>query len=428
MQSMNFNLLMLSWTSAYLCEEVYQALLCCSGVKGFFAFKESLTAGYPAHSIYLTVCEDPSSGNALPLVDLVEQGKPPCLAGRIVGYRAVWDTWYGPQEDDDLDELPTDDDRLFLDYFGVPQKEPLHLQVYTNLKTLPAGFMSKCPQLTTINLSGVCCLENLPLDFLQDAENLRELDLTFMANVVTPAENEPAHLSDAASLFMQPQSGFLYGCKCLRILDLSPLSNIRFLPEGFLCYCSGLETINLAPLCDTHVSSWFLFGCERITSLDVSPLSRFIPSTLPIGFLEGLAAVEGIDMTPLTNVKWLPDNFLFGNTSMRTLQLPPNLEMTHVGLNFLSGCASLTSVDLRPLRGVRFVECKFLYGCESLTHVDLSPLSEVRDFPSVFLAGCKALTEVDISSWLHLYRYPEGLRVPQGCVVKLPPQIRSSVA
>eukprot|EP00658_Telonema_sp_P-2_P060440 TRINITY_DN49353_c0_g1_i1.p1 TRINITY_DN49353_c0_g1~~TRINITY_DN49353_c0_g1_i1.p1 ORF type:complete len:129 (-),score=4.15 TRINITY_DN49353_c0_g1_i1:204-590(-) len=65
------------------------------------------------------------------------------------------------------------------------------------------------------------------------------------------------------------EGAFLPGCTGLTSIDLSPLSNLERLPEGFLNDCSGLKRIDLSPLSAKlrHIPYAFLSGCTGLESI-----------------------------------------------------------------------------------------------------------------------------------------------------------------
>ena len=67
--------------------------------------------------------------------------------------------------------------------------------------------------------------------------------------------------------------GFLWGCKGLTKVDLSPIGNVKKVGNHSLTSCYSLTRIDLAPLdAIDAIPDGFLHGCRGLTEVDLSPL------------------------------------------------------------------------------------------------------------------------------------------------------------
>ena len=107
----------------------------------------------------------------------------------------------------------------------------------------------------------------------------------------------------------------------------------------------------------------------RLTSVDLSRMSNV--KGIDNGFLQGNERLTTIDFTPLTNVMSLGKFFLRNCISLTSLNLNAFSQLTIVQEGFLSGCAGLKELDLSPLSNVVEVHGHFLEGCTGLTALDL---------------------------------------------------------
>lgn len=397
---MKLNLYMLSWMVALLPTK-HQAILCCTGATGYTSFKETVSSSvFPARTIHLVDIGDPA---------LQTEGAQDDFTQSIQLCRVV-----------SLTRISTEPDHGFVQGDGIPNgRSDLHLRVLSNSPFLPNGFLSENDDLVTVDLTGLRFLKEMP-DLLCGCPKLRSISLEALRHV---DPEEPADGGEGASRNMGWVC-FLYGCRGLTSVDLTPLSHIRRVPEGFLTGCCGLREIDLTPLSQIlAVGCDFLFGCHGLRAIDLSPVSHV--TILEEGFLSQCASLVELDMRPLVNVKDLPRYFLVACRELTTLHLPPNLKMTYVACAFLEQCSKLLHLDLSPLRGVGGVGHSFLSECETLTHLDLRPLCEVTRLPRGFLKSMR-LKEIDLSSWFLLEGLPAGFcdGLPGDCVVKLPSHLR----
>ena len=193
---------------------------------------------------------------------------------------------------------------------------------------------------------------------------------------LTPERLEKVEDPKVACLLLQAEvatvipDGFLSQTSFTR-LDLSAVSFVTQIGDGFLEDCTSLTSIDLSGLSNvTRIGSSFLARCESLISIDLSGLSNV--TRIGQHFLCNCEALTNLDLTPLNNVKKIENRFL-------------------------CGCKSLTSLDLTPLNSVTVIDDCFLFGFKAVTSLDVSPLNKVKKVGSFFAADCTSLTSIYLS-------------------------------
>lgn len=139
--------------------------------------------------------------------------------------------------------------------------------------------------------------------------------------------------------------GFLLGCHDLRSVDLSPLSHVASIGDGFLLGCHGLGSINLSPLSHvTRIPNGFLFGCYGLRFVDFYHLSHV--TTIGEYFLFGCYVLRSIDLSPLSHVKNIGIGFLSNCLNLRLIDFSGLINVTTIGDGFLSDCSKLERITL----------------------------------------------------------------------------------
>ena len=242
----------------------------------------------------------------------------------------------------------------------------------------------------------------IPNKFFSGAAFVR-LDLSAVSGIASIGEG---FLQDCTSLEVLDISGltsvtsvgtyFLHGCKALKELDLTPLSNITAIKEAFLGWCTSLKQLDLSPFVRvTAIDDYFLQSCTALEELNLSGLLNV--RVINNQFLFQCSSLTELDLSPLSRVTVIQDWFLYECTSLTQLDLSPFSGVTSVGACFLAFCRSLKELDLTPLSNITAIKGSFLFGCTSLTQLDLSPFSGVTSVDTHFLALCKSLKELDLT-------------------------------
>ena len=180
-------------------------------------------------------------------------------------------------------------------------------------------------------------------------------------------------------------------------LDLSAVSGITSIGEGFLRDCTSLEVLDISGWTSvTSIGIGFLRGCTSLKEVDLTALSRV--TVIQDEFLVSCHSLTQLDLSPFRGVTSVGSNFLSSCISLRELDLSPLNNVTVIAIGFLYKCTSLTKLDLSPFRRVTIIEHNFLEGCISLAQLDLSGLSSVTTIENSFLFGCFVLVTLDVTS------------------------------
>ena len=247
----------------------------------------------------------------------------------------------------------------------------------------------------------------IPKKFLSGATFV-SLDLSAVSGIASIGEG---FLQDCTSLEVLDISGFtsvtsvgtyfLHGCKALKELDLTPLSNITAIKEAFLGWCTSLKQLDLSPFVRvTAIDEYFLQSCTALEELNLSGLLNV--RVIKDQFLYNCSSLTELDLSPLSRVTVIPSTFLWECTSLTQLDLSPFSAVTSVGACFLAYCRSLKELDLTPLCNITAIKGSFLCGCTSLKQLDLSPFVRVTAIDFYFLERCKALEELNLSGLLNV--------------------------
>ena len=141
----------------------------------------------------------------------------------------------------------------------------------------------------------------------------------------------------------------------------------------------------------TAILHTFMARCPSLTQLDLTPLSNI--TTIGDGFLTH-SGLQYLDLASFSKLTTVGDNFLLKCSSLISinLQLPV---LSTIGKSFMANCSKLISVDFAHLGAVKSIGAAFMAYCLSLSApIDLSPLREVRTVGPRFLAGCRKAVDI----------------------------------
>ena len=114
--------------------------------------------------------------------------------------------------------------------------------------TIGDRFLSRCSQITTIDLSSFSSVTTIGHYFLSDCSQITILDLSSLSSVTTIGNN------------------FLSDCSQITSLDLSSLSSVTTIGHYFLYPCEQITSLDLSGLSSvTSIGHYFLSCCEQIT-------------------------------------------------------------------------------------------------------------------------------------------------------------------
>ena len=131
----------------------------------------------------------------------------------------------------------------------------------------------------------------------------------------------------------------------------------------------------------TEIDNWFLINCLNLKTVDLSGL---------------------------TNLRYVGDFFMSGNFSLEEVIFPNAKSFTTISNSFLRECHSLKNVDFTNLSSVKEIGDCFLAGDWALESLDLSPIANVDYIASYwFLSNCYNLTSINFGGFdpEHLHDY-----------------------
>ena len=282
---------------------------------------------------------------------------------------------------------------------GCHNLEHIDLAPLANVRAVREGFLQGCSGLAGVDLGPLCTMVRIPDSFLRDCGGLRSIDLSplikvravgahFLALSSSQVSGE-SPFSGITSIDLTPlraidevPDGFLMNCWSLTEIDLSPLSNVRKVGNDFLHYSINLTNIDLASLCVTQVGDCFLCSVSGLRAVSLSHLNK-------IGsfFLAWCTELAAIDLAPLRGIDEIPEWFLAGCTGLTEVDLSPLVNVKVVGNDFLNDCGNVKTVTFPPQCAIEVLKYNFLRECSDLKELDLSPLVNVYEVGPGFLFG-----------------------------------------
>lgn len=254
-------------------------------------------------------------------------------------------------------------------------------------------FIKKLPALKHLN----CKLKNklisnIDLSPLTQVESIGDGFLSFCYYL---SDVDLSSLTQVKSI----GNGFLMDCTALSNIDLSSLAQVKSIGNGFLSGCAALSDVNLSSLTQIEtIGNEFLFGCRTLTDVDLSPTILTQVKTIGNGFLGHCHGLTSIDLSSLTQVKSIGNKFLFNCVTLSDIDLTSLDKIKSVGDNFLFGCEGLTDIVLTCMTQVESIGNDFLSNCYSLSSIDLSHMTQIKSIGAGFLSHCAALKKIDLTS------------------------------
>ena len=232
---------------------------------------------------------------------------------------------------------------------------------------------------------------------------ITSIDLSPLSNITTIGDGFLANCRNLTSIDLSLLSnittigdGFLANCGNLISIDLSSITQIKSIGDRFLLGCYNLRWIDLIPLSNiTSIGNRFLSSCSNLDNIDLSPLSNI--TTIGDGFLANCANLISIELSSMTQIKSIGNRFLLGCINLKRIDLSLLSNITSISDEFLSDCINLTSINLSSSSNITEIGNGFLSRCNSLRTIDLSPLSNITSISDGFLSGCNGLTMIDLS-------------------------------
>ena len=244
----------------------------------------------------------------------------------------------------------------------------------------------------------------------QSVEQLRALGETDIseARLATVTDPEVASLLLQAEVATVIPNWFLYEVSFTR-LDLSAVSGVTRIEQGFLYGCASVETVDLSGLCNvTHIEDDFLSYCPSLRSLDVSGFTGV--TVIGDSFLQG-SGVTNLDLSAMTSVTKVGTYFLAYCQSLERIDISGWRRVTHIENCWLRECSALTTADLSGMSNVTQINADFLLECTSLTTLDMSGFGRNTEIQDDFLHNCNSLTAVVLPGNIDI---DEMLSLPNG--------------
>ena len=236
---------------------------------------------------------------------------------------------------------------------------------------------------------------------------LGETDIS-EARLATVKDPEVASLLLQAEVATVIPNYFLAQASFTR-LDLSAVSGVTRIKDGFLYSCRSVETVDLSGLCNvTHIGDYCLSSCTSLTSLDVSGFTGV--TVIGKSFLGG-TGVTNLDLSHMTSVAEVGANFLSQCESLDSLDISGWRSITHIEDGWMQECSALTTAHFSGMSNVSRIGRYFLQDCTSLTILDMSGFDRDTEIQDDFLLNCNALIRVVLPGNIDI---DEMLSLPNG--------------
>ena len=292
------------------------------------------------------------------------------------------------------------------------QLQEINLSPLRRITTIRSYFMNSCKALRSIDLSPLASVTRIENAFLYGCFNLKAIDLSPLSGVTYIGSHFLWECCGLTTLDIAPVcrnasyigDRLLSGCSGLTAIDLTPLSAVAnvgsFILEGAkVVDCTLPEMVSPNESGEVvSISDYFLFNCRHISSIDLSPLHNI--TVVASYFLAGCSNIASIDLSPFANVETISSGFLYCCVGILALDLTPfSNKLQTVHSKFLFGCRQLKTLDVSPLKRVSAIGPLFLEECSSLltpttdSVLDLTSLRGVPQYPTFFSqpVGCKTV-------------------------------------
>ena len=179
----------------------------------------------------------------------------------------------------------------------------------------------------------------------------------------------------AVSVVTEIGDGFLSCCPQLTEVDLSGLCNVTVIGDGFIEHAGRLESINLSGFGSVTKIGRTFFAGTALQTVDLSVFRRV--TVIEEYFLSSCRHLTSVDLSGLSNVTKIGDQFLCGCSALKRVCLSGLRSVVTIGKYFFGGCSLLQVVDgLSALSGVRSIGESLFFRCSELTRIDASGLSK----------------------------------------------------
>ena len=227
-----------------------------------------------------------------------------------------------------------------------------------NVTSLPDNFLHKCSSLISVNLRDVTRrARHIGSNFLSCCPLLETLDLS--------GDSAVEQVGDCFAAF----------CDRLTDVDVRGLSQVATVGRSFLRGCRSLTSLDVSTSAQwrtvTTIGDHFLYGCIRLNEFDMSGCVAV--TSFGYNFLGSCTELVTVRLNGLSKLTSISGNFLHNCSKLTSIiGLSHLIGLDAVGNSFCGYCVQLTSVDLDGGCHPRRVGDHFLHNCCSLSSISLN--------------------------------------------------------
>jgi hypothetical protein len=161
-----------------------------------------------------------------------------------------------------------------------------------------------------------------------------------------------------------------------------------------------------------HLNFYIMEDSFKIECINLSSLSqlKFIGDK----FLDDFTRLKSIDLSSLSQLESIGNKFIFSCSNLKSIILPTNSQLKSIGDNFMYYCIALTSIDLSSLLQLKSIGYNFMYECNALENIVFPLCLQLKSIGDNFMKNCKCLTSINLSFLSQLKSI--GNNFMEGCV------------
>lgn len=163
-------------------------------------------------------------------------------------------------------------------------------------------------------------------------------------------------------------------------------SGVTEIPTQTFRYCTALDTINLHDNITT-IGERAFSNCQSWAGTLALPKNL---STLGNIAFEYCSSLTGIDLSPATQLTYLPASTFQYCTGLTSVTIPENIDS--IGTSVFINCTSIESVDLSD--SLRAIGVQAFRGCSALVNIEIPANVELIKYSAFY--ACTSLEKIDI--------------------------------
>ena len=239
---------------------------------------------------------------------------------------------------------------LFLEKFQYMQA--IDMSHLTTVNVIGDSFLNQCTNIIHLNFGALHRVTSIGAEFCFRCTGLMSVDLTSLR------------------LLRTIQDRFLSTCTELTQVNMSSQVNLTYVGRFFLTGCAALSMVELPQpllLQSAETPSYFMLSCWSLCTVD---LRGMMQSVTKIGdqFLPECSGITTLDLAPLSGVTEIGDFFLVACSALTSLDLTPLVDnLNRIGNAFLYDCAALESIKSLSLLIAR-IRCGELQDSDDFSH------------------------------------------------------------